>query len=124
MNTVRIFILYASLSLTACAREFEFSLPDDEDLQLKEYVNGQVEGECLIAVGSKTHGSLNSWLASNTSEWHYSDATYAPGILVQGNNFSINVQDDNVIIVNLDTQFVMPINAQALSFLTCGAEPR
>jgi hypothetical protein len=122
MNIYRISSLCAVLLLGACAREFEFSLPDDQELQLTEYSNGAVEGQCTVAVGSKTQKALNSWLSFNKSGWEYTHATYAPGTLVEGPNFSINVHDAQVIIVNVGTQYVKPVKAPELSFLSCSAE--
>ncbi|AVP96817.1 hypothetical protein C7S18_06200 [Ahniella affigens] len=122
MNIFRICSLSAVLLLVACAREFEFSLPDDQELQLTEYSNGAVDGQCTVAVGSKAQKALNAWLVSNKTGWDYTYATYAPGTLVEGPNFSINVQEGQVIIVNVGTQYVKPVKAPELSFLSCSAE--
>ena len=122
MNTSRISKLCITLSLVACTREYEFSLPDDEALQLTEFADGAVAGQCTISVVSAQRQALNSWFASNKSGWENTPGSYAPDTLIEGKGFIINVRDTQVVIVNLGTQYVKQINAAELSFLACSAD--
>jgi hypothetical protein len=94
----------------------------DQALHLTEFAHGAIERKCTIAVGSETRNALDSWLSSNKSGWKHTFATYAPGLLVEGRNFSINVQDAQVIVANEGDQHVRSVKSSELSFLSCGDE--
>lgn len=47
---------------------------------------------------SSEHDQLAAWFSQHQSNWHSSYVTYAPGVLVSGTNFELNIQHLRVII--------------------------
>ena len=109
------------LALAGCAASLDFALPKDEELQLLIYEKGAVDKQCVISANGPTHEALASWLAANKSDWETTPATYAPGRLIQGSKFSINVQEPQIIVSHAGGQFVRAYVPSEFAFLSCEA---
>jgi hypothetical protein len=69
-----------------------------EPLTLKVYSEGTIKKKMNIAPGSELYGFLSSWVARNPNHWRRSYDTFAPGYLVAGVTFVLNVRHDFLVL--------------------------
>ena len=99
--------------LAGCNDELSWSLPN-ESLVLM----GQGRS-CTIAPDSPQYKNLSTWVSRNRSEWSSSPASYAPGTVVRGSNFTINFLDSVVVVNHPGGQFTHKVSPIEFAFLSC-----
>jgi hypothetical protein len=99
--------------LAGCNDELAWSLPN-ESLALQRQGRS-----CTISPDSPQFKDLSVWISRNGTEWSSSPASYAPGIVVRGSNFTINFLDSVVIVNHPGGQFTHKVSPGEFSFLSC-----
>lgn len=105
--------------LTGCSQNVSFSLPSEELLGVVVYENGAPIQQCEIPAGSAKQKALAHWLQQNTGDWSATPATYVPGVLVAGNDFSINFLGNSVILNYAGGQYAHKVNPNEYEYLRC-----
>jgi hypothetical protein len=101
--------------LAGCNDELAWSLPN-EALVL------QGPGRsCTISPDSPQYKNLSAWVSRNRSEWSSSPASYVPGIIVRGSNFTINFLDSVVVVNHAGGQFTHRVSPSEFAFLSCSS---
>jgi|SRR6266705_6025024 len=98
-------------------RETEFVSLVQQPITISVFKDGRLVSERRVLPPSNEHERLASWLAKHQSGWHSSFITYAPGVLVSGTNFTMNVLHSGVIINATGTQFVHDADDSDFQFL-------
>jgi hypothetical protein len=113
-----IFILCIASSafLSGCGKT-EFASFVQQPITISVFKDGRPVSERRVSPPSSEHERLASWLAKHQSGWHSSLITYAPGMLVSGTDFTMNVQHSRVIINAAGKQFVHDANDSDFQFL-------
>src|SRR5262245_8417149 len=99
--------------LSGCNDELAWSLPN-ESLALQR--QGRV---CTISPDSPEFKNLSAWVSRNRSEWSSSLASYAPGTVVRGSNFTINFLDAVAVVNHPGGQFTHKVSPSEFAFLSC-----
>jgi hypothetical protein len=69
--------------------------------RLETYENGRPQGERTVPPGSSDELAITTWLHVHKSGWHLDFNTYAPGRLVKGDGFNLNLSG-RVCVLNYD----------------------
>jgi hypothetical protein len=88
-----------------------------QPITISVFKNGHPISERSVSPPSSEHEQLSSWLAGHQTGWHSSFITYAPGVLVSGTNFTINIQHSEIIINAVGKQYVRDANESDFQFL-------
>jgi hypothetical protein len=116
MNALKYFSFVVLVLLSGCGQTDLTSLVQ-QPLSISVFNGGRPVSERQVLPPSKDHELLSSWLAQHQSGWHSSFVTYAPGVLVTGTNFTMNIQRSAVIINAGGKQFVRNANDSDFQFL-------
>jgi hypothetical protein len=100
MSALRNLSLVILLCFLAGCRETDLASYIQKPLTVSFYKDGRPVSERHISPPSSDHERLASWLTQHPDGWHTSYITYAPHLLVSGTNFTLNVQQSGVIIIN------------------------
>ena len=75
-----------------------FSLPTNEVVRLLVYERGQPVYTRELKVNDPLHQAISQWLATNQENWNYGLYTREPNIIVQGNDFSVDILKNEVTV--------------------------
>jgi hypothetical protein len=109
-------IVFVSL-LTGCGGEVDLSSMGAQPLTITRYKNGAANEELRVLPPSGVHEGLTAWAAQHTKGWKRSYVSYAPGILVRGTNFSLNILPSGVVLNFGGKQYVRDGGAGDFGFL-------
>lgn len=87
--------LVLPLLLVGCTQSLDLKIPD-APLELR-VPGGPNDGLCTIAPGSEAYDALVAWVAANQDGWESTYASYVPGLVVSGDDFSINLLEGHAI---------------------------
>lgn len=95
--TVKLFFtsLFSTL-ITGCT--LGFSLPTNEVVHLLIYDDCQPVYKRGFQADDPLHQAIDQWLAANQENWAYGFYTRKPNIVVQGNDFSVDILKNEVTI--------------------------
>ena len=110
-------IIFSWLVVTGCSKNIYFELPADEELTVTN--NDTSRSECVIAPDSEIHRKLSNWLLQNTDGWKSTPASYMPGLIVKGADFSLNYLDELVILNYEGGQYSHKVQSNEYQFLGC-----
>ena len=99
--------------LGGCNDELAWALPQ-ETLTLQK--NGR---SCPVTPDSAQFKQLAAWVSQNRSGWSSSPASYVPGTIVRGGNFSINFLNALVVVNHPGGQFTHKASPDDFGFLGC-----
>lgn len=117
ISRVIILIALAAL-LTGCGRDPDLSTLGTQPLAITTFSGGRQTGERRVSPPSREHERLLAWVAQHKTGWSSSYVTYAPGTLVSGTNFSLNIQPSRVILNIGGHQYEHDTQASDFSFLS------
>jgi hypothetical protein len=95
-----------------------FSTMVYQPLKISIFKNGQPVSEENLPPPGSEYNQLQSWLKNHQDGWHSSFDTYAPVLLVEGTNFSANIQSSLIIINANGRQFIRKIDRTDFEFLS------
>ena len=98
MRALRILPLLALLAFLSGCGKVDFGPLVAQPITISVFKGGRPVSERHLSPPSSEHDRLAAWLSQHQSGWHSSYATYAPGVLVRGTNFTLNIQHSGVII--------------------------
>jgi hypothetical protein len=104
--------------LAGCEKELSLALPA-EPVMLQRYERGRPVEACEISPESPQFASLAAWISKNGDGWSSSPASYAPGVLVSGRNFSINFLSSLVVVNYPGGQLTRKASSNEAAFLNC-----
>ena len=108
------------LLIAGCSREVDFSSIGTQPLTITRYLKGRASEEVRVLPRSKVHDGLVAWAVEHKKGWKRSYVSYAPGILVKGTNFSLNVLPSSVVLNFGGKQYVRDGGAGEFGFLREG----
>ncbi|WP_461783289.1 hypothetical protein [Prosthecobacter sp.] len=118
MITRIITILSLAALLTGCGRDPDLSAFSTQPLKIATFRGGREVAVRNVAPPSREHELLAAWAVQHKIGWSRSYVTYAPGTLVSGTNFSLNIHTSRVIL-NIDGhQYEYAAPASDFSFLS------
>jgi hypothetical protein len=117
MNALKYLSFIILLEVLSGCDKTDPALLVKQPLTISVFKAGRPVSERHVLTPSKDHELLSSWLAHNQSGWHSSFVTYAPGTLVTGTNFAMNIQHSEVIINAGGKQFVRNADDSDFQFL-------
>jgi hypothetical protein len=96
--------------------------------RVQVYRGGQPVRESALAPGSAEERAVCDWLAAHSDGWQPSLVTYAPGRLVRGDGFNLNLPPGGLCVLNYDlsdhpqqvVRQVVAVDAEALVAATGG----
>jgi|GEM_PF-2673994 len=104
--------------LTGCGRDLDLSALGMQPLTITTFSGGRQTGERRVSPPSRVHESLLVWAAQHKTGWSSSYVSYAPGTLVSGTNFSLNIHASGVILNIGGRQYEHDARASDFSFLS------
>ena len=104
--------------LAGCDKELSLALPA-EPVKLQRYEQGRPVEACDISPDSPQFKSLAAWISNNKDGWSSSPASYVPGVLVSGRNFSVNFLSSLVVVNYPGGQLTRKASANEAAFLNC-----
>lgn len=87
--------------LGACSRSPEIVFV--QPYAYYQYQKGQLHYKKDIAQNSSICQKFVEWCKRNKSGWNSSCTTYAPGKIIKGENFSLNMLNNNLLVLNYKT---------------------
>ena len=90
-------------------------------LEIKAPVTIQCDGaeKALIDPSSSQHKLIAGWFKNNQKGWSTSPASYVPGIVIQGPDFTINVLDRIIVVNDGKAQYVKKIEGKNYFYRLC-----
>jgi len=85
----------------------------DRPFDVAVYVDGREFTSFSILPGTATHDEVVAWGRLHRSGWRRSIVTYAPGILLRAEDFTLNIQAGQVILNKDGVQVVRKIDPEA-----------
>lgn len=113
-QVIRVFAL--AILLTGCGRDPDLSTLDMQPLAIT-FGDGRQPRERRVFPPSREHEGLLAWAAQHKTGWSSSYVSYAPGILVSGTNFSLNIHPSGVILNIGGRQYEHDASASDFNFL-------
>jgi hypothetical protein len=98
MHVLRILSLLVLLAFLSGCEKTDFAPLVAQPLTISVFKGGRSVSERHLSPPSSEHDRLAAWFSQHQSGWHSSYITYAPGVLVDGTNFTLNIQHSEVII--------------------------
>src|SRR5437899_2366656 len=98
MNLRNLMSLALTCLLTGCGGEPDLTALSSQPLKVTAFRDGHKVRERLILPPSREQELLAAWAAQHKRGWSLSYVTYAPGTLVTGTNFSLNIHKSGVIL--------------------------
>jgi hypothetical protein len=117
MRVLRNLSFVVLLALLSGCDETDLAAYVQQPLTISVFKAGRPVSERHVSPPSSDHERLSSWLAQHQSGWHSSYITYAPGVLVSGTNFTMNIQHSSVIINAGGKQVVRDADDSDFQFL-------
>lgn len=114
-----LFLALIWFSLPGCSRTVEFTLPNDEILEVSTSASGKFTKKCLLSEISGATARVDSWLLNHSGGWEPSPATYVPAVLIAGKTFSLNFLHESAIINYSGGQYVHSVSPIDYEFLSC-----
>ena len=114
----RFCLLALVLLVAGCGGEVDLSSIGTQPLTITRYQRGGASEEVRVLPPSKVHEDFTAWAAQHTTDWKRSYVSYAPGILVRGTNFSLNVHQSRVILNIGGRQYERDGSAAEFGFLS------
>ncbi len=97
LTPVRLTLVFLFItSLTGCT--FHFSVPPGEPLHLDVFNSRDLVLERQVEMNDPVRAAISSWLAANSNGWSYAFRTPDQRIFLAGNNFHINVRENDVSV--------------------------
>ena len=116
---IRILILSVVTCLLAgCGGEPELSTLGAQPLKVTTFGGGSPVRERLILPPSREHELLTTWAGQHKKGWSSSYVTYAPRTLLEGTNFSLNIQAARAILNIGGRQYVHRVKESDFVFLS------
>ena len=112
-------ILIVTALLVGCSNKLSINLLPSETLNLSTPMHGAEKSTCLIAPGTLQHKELENWLSENRGGWQSTPASYVPGTVVSGSNFSLNFVGSIAIVNYSGGQYSHPAKPADYEFLKC-----
>lgn len=91
-----VFILMLSILIAGC--KLDFRLPANETMHLVIYTPGHAIMEKDVKATDLLPQVINRWLAANSTDWEYGFITRSPHIYLKGQNFSVNILENEVTV--------------------------
>jgi hypothetical protein len=98
MRVLRILSFLVLLAFLSGCEKVDFAALVAQPLTISVFKGGRPVSERHLSPPSSEHDQLTAWFSQHQSNWHSSYVTYAPGVLVSGTNFELNIQHLRVII--------------------------
>ena len=117
MRALRNLPLLVLMAFLSGCDEKELAEYIQQPLTISVFKAGHPVSERHVSPPSSDHERLSSWLTQHQNGWHSSYITYAPGVLVSGTNFTMNIQRSSVIINAGGRQLVRDANDADFQFL-------
>ena len=115
----RIITIFAlAVLLTGCGRDPDLSALSTQPLKVATFRGGREVAMRNVSPPSREHELLSAWAALHKSGWSSSYVSYAPGTLVSGTNFSLNIHTSRVILNIGGHQYEHDAPASDFSFLS------
>ena len=86
------------VALLASSCTLEFPLAPNEQLRLTVFEQGHAVKDRRLSSADGVRIATDRWLAANPTGWSYAFATRQPRLYIRGNNFYINVSEDEVAV--------------------------
>ena len=118
MITRVITVLALIALLTGCSREPDLSTLGTQTLKITTFSGGRETGERSVSPPSREHDRMAAWAAQHKTGWSRSYVSYAPGTLVSGTNFSLNIHASGVILNIGGRQYEHDAQASDFGFLS------
>jgi hypothetical protein len=118
MITRVISIIALAALLTGCSRQPDLSTLGTQTLKITTFSGGRETGERSVSPPSREHERLAAWAKQHKSGWSSSYVSYAPGTLVSGTNFSLNIHTSRVILNIGGAQYEHDAAPSDFSFLS------
>lgn len=118
MITRIITIVGLAVLLAGCGRDPDLSALSTQPLKIATFRGGREIAVRDISPPSREHELLAAWAAQHKTGWSRSYVTYAPGTLVSGTNFSLNIHASGVILNIGGHQYECDAPASDFSFLS------
>jgi hypothetical protein len=84
--------------LCSCGGEVDLSSVGTQPLTITKYQKGSPVKELRVSPPGKVYDELAAWATEHKKGWKTSYVSYAPGILVRGTNFRLNVLPSGVVL--------------------------
>lgn len=110
-------ILTVSL-LTACTGSVPDVLGSVDTVKVAIFKSGAVENEAEMSTEAEPVAALRRWLSANRRGWVRDERTYAPGILLSTERFSINLVRGKIIVVSEHEEYVRDLSAEEYAALS------
>lgn len=118
MITRVITIIALAVFLTGCGRDPNLSTLSTQPLKIATFRGGREVAVRDVSPPSPEHELLAAWAAQHKTGWSSSHVSYAPGTLVSGTNFSLNIHTSRVILNIGGHQYEHDAPASDFSFLS------
>ena len=110
-------LLAATLVLASCNINVDSIINNQEPITVIIYGTDATAKEYILTATDPKYKTFKTWISSNKEGWELTPATYIPGVIVKGSNFTFNFLKADVI-VNVDgKQYSKPVNKQEYDFL-------
>jgi hypothetical protein len=117
MRALRYLPLLALLTFLSGCGKIDFAPLVAQPVTISVFKGGRPVSERHLSPPSSEHDRLAAWLSQHQTGWHSSFVTYAPGVLVRGTNFTLNIQHSEVIINAGGKQLVQDASDTDFQFL-------
>ena len=108
-------IVWLLFLLIGCSTENEFYLEIKEPVLLK-CKSGEMR---TLELSSPLHKSMVDWFYKNRRGWRESPASYVPGVMIIGKDFTINVLDEMIVVNSKSSQYVKIIASDSFYHKLC-----
>jgi len=116
--TARCFSLLVVLVAVGCTRSIAVVLPP-QTLTVMVYAQGKVAQHCQVPPDSDQFRKLGELLRQSPDGWHKGFGSYAPTVLVEGPEVSLNFSGDTVVMNAAGAEYARSVAPDAYAFLVC-----
>jgi len=110
--------ILAVMFLTACTADVPDLLGSVDTVKVAIFKSGRVENEAEMSTDAEPVASVRRWLSANRTGWVRDGRTYAPGILISTERFSINLLQSKIIVVSQHEEYVRDLSAEEYAALS------
>jgi len=103
---------------TACTADVPDVLGSTDTVRVAIFKSGEVENESVLSTNAEPVAALGRWLAANRRGWARDERTYAPGILLSTERFSINLLQGKIVVVSQHEEYVRDLSAEEYAALS------
>ena len=107
-----------TIVFAGCERSIDLELPTDGELQLT-IRDEAASTYCIIKASSDGAMKVATWLDANQDGWESSLVSFAPGVQLNGEGFSINFHRESAIVNYEAGQFTHAVPAVVYTGLSC-----